>query len=495
MSTIGELLNDAVVQWPNDDALVVPDGRSWTFTQLRDTARQVAWALLGFFQPGDRVAIWSPNCAEWYLLQLGAGLAGMTVVTVNPGYSASELSDILRRSQASALFHARAFRGTEFEPLVHQVLSDLPDLIRAIPLDDWGAFLGAAVERPLPLVDPSFAAQIQFTSGTTGRPKGAMLPHRAIVQNGRAGAERWAVTPGELWLNAMPMFHVAGSVINALGALASGATQLLCPFEPASVAGLIRDRRVDIACLAGTMWSMLLAQPDIGLTSVRAAVAGGQNIAPELVRQVEDRIGGSMSILFGMTELCGTVTAAHLSDSDRTREETCGTPLPGVEVRISGGEVQVRGWLAMTGYFGDPAATAEAFTDDGWLRTGDVGTIDDRGRLCIRGRIKEMIIRGAENIYPAEIESRLRQHPAVGDVAVVGLPDDLYGEIVAAAVVLRPDLPRPAEHELIDWCRRTLAPEKTPRIWAFVPSLPMTPSGKVRKFMVRNDLQQTRAQR
>ena len=203
-----------------------------------------------------------------------------------------------------------------------------------------------------------------------------------------------------------------------------------------------------------------------------------------------------MSILFGMTELCGTITAVAPDADEMTRTQTCGLPLPGVRLRVIGpdgtvlpadgvGEIQVSGWLTMSGYFEDPDATGRTLLPDGWLRTGDIGSVDASGRLRISGRLKEMIIRGGENIYPAEIEIRLREHPAVADAAVVGIPDPLYGETVAAALVLRPGAEFPHEQELTAWCRATLAPFKTPKRWIELPTLPMTPSGKVRKFLVQ----------
>lgn len=483
--TVGELLDVAADSWPDALGLVVPDGRQWTFGELRQTATQVACALLTIAEPGEHIAVWSPNCAEWVLLQLGAGLAGLTVVTVNPAYQPAEVADVLARSRSVAVFLAAEFRGTDLAHVLDAVRDGLPELRNAVQLRDWEAFLDQAVDRQLPTVAPNAAAQIQFTSGTTGRPKGALLPHSAVVENGIRGAQRWQVQPGDVWLNVMPMFHVAGSVINALGALAAGAVQLICPFDPALTAKLIRDHDVSVACLGGTMWMMLLDQPEMDLTSVRVAIAGGQSISPDLVRRVDAAVSGRMSILFGMTELCGTITAASIDDDEETRAETCGLPLPGVELRIVEGEIQVRGWLTMTGYYQDPTSTAATLLESGWLRTGDIGCLDDRGRLRITGRAKEMIIRGAENIYPAEIEIRLRAHPAVVDAAVFGLPDPIYGESVAAALVLRPAAEVPSVAELRAWCRAELAPFKTPKTWKFVDALPMTPSGKIQKFRLR----------
>ena len=494
--TVGSLLTDAAARWPERPALLAPDGRSWTFVELLSDARQVAGSLQTVLSPGERVAVWAPNCPEWYLLQLGAGLAGATVVTVNPAYRAAELADVLARSRSAVIVLADEFRGTALEELLAQVRGSLPELRTAVPLRDWSAFLDSARPGALPEVGPRDPAQIQYTSGTTGAPKGAVLPHGAVAANGTAGARRWGIMPGEVWLNAMPMFHVAGSVINALGALAAGAAQLLCPFDPALVGALVQRHRPSVACLAGTMWAMLLDHGGADLSSLRLTITGGQSIPAELVRRVEAATGGRMSILFGMTELCGTITAVAPDADEMTRTQTCGLPLPGVRLRVIGpdgtvlpadgvGEIQVSGWLTMSGYFEDPDATGQTLLPDGWLRTGDIGSVDASGRLRISGRLKEMIIRGGENIYPAEIEIRLREHPAVADAAVVGIPDPLYGETVAAALVLRPGAEFPHEQELTAWCRATLAPFKTPKRWIELPTLPMTPSGKVRKFLVQ----------
>lgn len=485
VQTVGELLDAAANRWPDALGLVVPDGRQWTFAELRSTATRVARALLAIAEPGGHIAVWSPNCAEWYLLQLGAGLAGLTVVTVNPAYRSAEVADVLARSRSAAVFLAAEYRGTVLTDVLDAVRGELPELRQEVQLRNWEAFLDRAVDRELPTVTPQSAAQIQFTSGTTGRPKGALLPHAAVVENAIRGAQRWQVQPGDVWLNAMPMFHVAGSVINALGALAAGAAQLICPFDALATAKLISEHKVSVACLGGTMWAMLLDHPEADLTSVRVAVAGGQSISPDLVRRVDAAIAGRMAILFGMTELCGTVTAGAIDDDEETRAETCGRPLPGVALRIVEGEIQVRGWLTMTAYYEDPSSTAATLLESGWLRTGDIGCLDERGRLRITGRAKEMIIRGAENIYPAEIELRLRAHPAIADAAVFGLPDPVYGESVAAAVVLHGGADVPSDTELQAWCRAELAPFKTPKTWKFVDTLPMTPSGKIQKFRLR----------
>jgi fatty-acyl-CoA synthase len=508
VTTVAGLVRQAAQEWPGELALVAetPAGeRTWTFAELLADAERVARALLAVIEPGERVAMWAPNTHEWFLLQLGAALAGTTLVTVNPAYRPAELADVLGRSRCTALVFASQVRGTDMCSILDEVRPMLPYLRTAIQLDDWETFLkrAPAARTELPTVYDTDAAQIQFTSGTTGAPKAALLPQAAMCANAAAGAARWNVRPGERWLNAMPMFHVAGSIINALGALAAGATQLLTPFDPERIAAIWQRHHPDIGCLAGTMWAMLLDHPAVAsaeLSGLRLAVTGGQCIPPELVDRVEARTGGTMSILYGMTELCGTGTAAAPDANTETRRETCGHALPGVEVRIADpntgatldsnviGEIQVRGWLTMSGYLDDPAATAEVIMPDGWLRTGDLGTLDADRMLRVTGRVKEMIIRGAENIYPAEIENRLRCHPAVADAAVVGLPDPLYGETVACALVLRGGASMPSAEDLTQFCRTALAPFKTPKRWIELPALPLTPSGKVRKFMVRDAL-------
>lgn len=504
--TVGALLRDSVQRWPDRPALVADDPESgervWTFTELlRDACRVAAALQQSVVAPGERVAVWSPNDPKWYLLQLGAGLAGVPLVTVNPAYSASELADVLSRSGSTAIALAPLFRGIALPPVLEQVRPLVPQLRTVIRLDEWDAFLHAATPAGLPVVDAADPAQIQYTSGTTGAPKGAVLSHGSMCANAAAGAARWEVQPGEVWLNAMPMIHVAGSVINALGALAAGATQLLMPFDTAGMLANWDRHRPAVACLAGTMWTMLLDDPesaDVDFSGLRLAITGGQSIPPELVDRVEARTGATMSILYGMTELSGTITAVAPGDDTAVRQKTCGHPLPGVEIRIVDpatnasvpdgriGEVQVRGWLTMTGYLGDETATAATILPGGWLRTGDLGTRDPQHRLRITGRVKEMIIRGAENIYPAEIENRLRQHPAIADAAVVGIPDETYGETVAAALVLRGGAAMPSAEELTRFCRATLAPFKTPKQWIQLPALPLTASGKVPKFLVRD---------
>jgi fatty-acyl-CoA synthase len=306
----------------------------------------------------------------------------------------------------------------------------------------------------------------------------------------------------------MPLFHIAGSVIFGLGALAAGTTQLLTAFDPPRTAALWERHRPDVVGFAGTMWRMLLDYAETAtteLSGLRLAVTGGQSIPPELVDRVEAATGAPMSILWGMTELCGTATAVSPDDDLVTRRETCGRALSGVEVRVVDpstnavlppdqiGEVQVRGWGTMTCYDGDEAATAATILPDGWLRTGDLGTLDGEQRLRITGRVKEMIIRGGENIYPAEIENLLRRHPSVADVAVVGIPCDVYGERVAAALVLRAGADMPSDDELNSFSRADLAPFKIPQRWVQLPALPLTPLGKVKKFEVRGAILATMA--
>jgi fatty-acyl-CoA synthase len=480
---------------------LVSGQRVWTFSELLDDARQVAAALLGVVAPGERVAVWSTNNAPWFLLEMGAGLAGVTLVTVNPAYTAAELADVLNRSRSAAIVLADQFRGRSLAPLLDEALPALPQLRTVIPLSEWDAFLAAAKPVDLPRVKPNDPAQIEFTSGTTGSPKAALLPHGGICANAAAGAERWGFMPGEPCLNAMPLFHIAGSVIFGLGAIAAGATQLLAAFQPPRTAALWQVHRPDVVGLAGTMWRMLLDHTEshgIDLTGLRLAVTGGQSIPPKLVDRVEAATGAPMSILWGMTELCGTAAAVSPDDDRKTRRETWGRALPGIELRIvdpitgnplgpdNVGEVQVRGWGTMTCYDGNEAATAETILPDGWLRTGDLGTLDADQRLRIAGRVKEMIIRGAENIYPAEIENLLRLHPCVADVAVVGLPCEIYGESVAAALVLRDGAVMPSDNELISHCRNQIAPFKIPKKWVQLANLPLTPVGKVKKFEVRN---------
>jgi fatty-acyl-CoA synthase len=508
-TTVGEALRHAAATWPDQPALIegVPDPtarRRWTFSALLTESEHVARALLARFRPGDHVAIWSPNCPEWLLLEFGAALAGLTLVTVNPAYLATELTYVLRQSHAVGLFLAPEYRGRSLLSVLDETRGDLPLLRDVIPLTEWPAFVASGDSgRELPAVTPDDVAQIQYTSGTTGFPKGALLHHRGLVNNARLYAHRLGAAAGDVWLNTMPLFHTTGCVMFTLGPLTTGGTQILLPgFDPALMLALIEEERVVHTGGVPTMLVALLEHPDLARrqrSALRTVTTGGAPVLAELVRRVETAFGVPLATVFGQTEASPIITQIRLDDPPEMRITTVGQPLPQTEVKIvdpaSGaivppgeiGEICARGYLIMRSYFDNPEATAAAIDAEGWLHTGDLGTMDAQGYCRVEGRLKDMIIRGGENIYPLEIEAVLFAHPGVSDVAVVGIPDAYWGEVVAAFV--RPMAGQtPTEEELFAYCRQHLAGYKTPRIWRFVEQFPQTPSGKIQKFRLREEL-------
>jgi fatty-acyl-CoA synthase len=501
--TVGSLLAEAGNDAGDQVALVAvePSGakQRWTYGELNAEAERTARALLARFEPGERIAVWAPNVPEWLLLQFGAALARLTLVTVNPAYRVGELAYVLRQSRASGVFFTPEYRGTPMAAFVAETRPQLPELRECISLREWDAFRTSSVSGPLPTVFPEEIAQIQYTSGTTGFPKGALLHHYGITNNARYVAERNGVERGAVWLNQMPLFHVAGSQINALGAIWARARQVLCNFEPALVLRLIEEERIELMLGAPTMYRMMLEHPTCSrhaLSSLRSVCAGGMVVPPELVRMFEEQLDIRFTIVYGMTETCGISVQTSLDDTIDDKAHTVGRPLPHVGVRITDphsgaplapgelGQICVRGYLVMSGYFEKPDATRSTIDPEGWLQSGDLGRLDARGYLTVEGRVKEMIIRGGENIYPREIEEVLSSHPSVAAVAIVGLPDDVYGERVGAFVRLKPGRDAGAD-ELIAFCRLHLAPYKSPKTWEFVDELPLTPSGKVQKFVLR----------
>ncbi len=353
----------------------------------------------------------------------------------------------------------------------------------------------------LPDVAPGDAAQIQYTSGTTGFPKGAILSHRGLVNNARFYASRCAVGPESTWINIMPMFHTSGCGMVTLGCLQAGCRMVLIGlFDPDAVNRLIESEKVTVILGVPTMIVALLEayeQQPRDMSTLELVSCGGAMVAPELVRRVQQFFGCGFSTLYGQTEYCPVITQHHMEDTIDDICNTAGQPIPQTDVSIRRiednsvtsigevGEICARGPCTMIGYHANEAATAEAIDEDGWLHTGDLGAMDSRGYVRITGRVKEMIIRGGENHFPAEIETVLLEHPAVSEVAVVGLPDDKWGEIIAAFIRAQGNRELDVG-ELHGHCRKHLSPQKTPVVWCKVEAFPLTGSGKVRKFALRD---------
>jgi fatty-acyl-CoA synthase len=504
-TTVGTVLREAAAASPGRTALVAwgPEPgarRTWTFAELLADSERTARALLSRFEPGEHVAVWANNSPEWLLLEFGAGLAGLVLVTVNPAYRPRELAYVLGQSRAVGVFYVAAFRGNPMAEALAEVRRELPGLREAIALADWDEFLGTAEPRELPEVRPDDAAQIQYTSGTTGFPKGALLHHRGITNNARLSMQRLAVEEGNVLAHAMPFFHTAGCVLATLGALSARATHAFLPaFDPGRLLKLVEGERATHLFGVPTMLIAALEHPALerrDLSSLRAAFSGGALVPPELVHAMEARLGLRFAIVYGQTETSPLITATRPDDLPADKAETIGPPLAQTEVKIvdpaSGetvppgviGELCTRGYLVMTAYFEKPEATAEAIDANGWLHTGDLATMDERGYCKIAGRLKEMVIRGGENLFPAEIEAVLHEHPGVAEVAVVGVPDARMGEELAAFV--RPAAgEEPSAEALRAHVRARLAAPKTPRYWIFVDEFPLTGSGKIQKFLLR----------
>lgn len=471
--------------------------RRWTYAELLEDAERCASWLLERFEPGEHICLWAPNVPEWIILQYGAALAGLVLVTANPALRPEELRHVLQRSEAVALFHVREFRGSDMAATAGKV----EDCVRTrIDLEGFLSQVRAQERREnLPTVAPDSAAQVQFTSGTSGYPKGALLRHRSLVTNGAMVAHRIGQA-SDIVLTPMPLFHTAGSVLGVLGAAATTST-LIVPlmFEPDLILRTIEKERATVIAGVPTMMAALLEQcskKDYDLSSVRVAYSGGAPVPIELCRRVEKAIGASLVSVYGQTELSPIVCATGPSDSEHDRAGTSGLPLPQVDVRIANpetgevlpigqeGEIQARGYQTMIGYIGQPEASAWTLMPDRWSRTGDLGRMDERGYVRITGRLSDMIIRGGENIYPAEVENALTTHPAVSQAAVFGIPDDFWGEIVGAAIILGSGHPTPSATELLQHVRDRLSPQKSPAVWFLATAFPMTASGKVQKYVL-----------
>ena len=506
--TVGGLLREMAARRPDAEALVEVRqsgeiGRRWSYGALLADSERLAGALASRFRPGERVVVWAPNSPEWVLMEYACALAGLVLVTANPAYQVRELRYVLEQSGAVALFLIREFRGNPMAEIGAAVADGLDTVREVVDMNDAAALQAAAGEgaQALPDVSPGDAAQIQYTSGTTGFPKGAVLSHRGLVNNARYYAGRCGVTESTTWINPMPMFHTSGCGMLTLGSLQAGCRMVLVSlFDPHVIVGLIESQKASIALGVPTMILAMLDAQEASprdVSTLELISSGGAMVAPELVRRTQRTFGCAFSTLYGQTEHSPVITQHHDGDSIDDICNTVGQPIPQAEVSIRRiadnrtaaideiGEICARSPSVMLGYHDNDAATAEAIDADGWLHTGDLGRMDARGYVTITGRVKEMIIRGGENHFPAEIENVLLEHASVAEVAVVGLPDETWGEVIAAFVRTEggQELDRDALHA---HCRARLSPQKTPTVWCRVDAFPMTGSGKIQKFRLRD---------
>lgn len=505
-NTIGGLLRDQAAANGDADALVEgladgTSGRRWTYAELLADAERLAKGLAARFQPGERISVWGPNIPEWVLLEYGCALAGLVLVTVNPAYQKRELDYVLRQSGSVALFLVKEFRGNPMAAIAAEVADDIPALREVVDMQDEDALFTDPVGT-LPQVDTNDPAQIQYTSGTTGFPKGVVLSHRNLTNNALQSVKNVGANGGKATIGLTPLFHTMGCSMGVLGALQAGIAYVPLPaFDPSAALDLIEREKVAWSLAVPTMGVAMIAAQKAqarDLSSLQVIGMGGAMVAPELVRAAEAVLGSKVLVAYGQTESSPVITTTRLADAVEDISTTIGQPAAGAEVGIFDpltnevvdcgvvGEIRSRSYATMLGYHENPEATAEAINADGWLCTGDLGTMDERGYVKITGRVKDMIIRGGENLFPAEIENVLLEHPDVAECAVVGVPDEVLGEAVAAFIRTEDGAQFDPE-ALRAHCRSQISPQKCPATWQQVEAWPLTGSGKIQKFKLRDD--------
>jgi fatty-acyl-CoA synthase len=511
--TIGANLERTVQRFGDREALVscAQDVRL-TYTQLAAAVDELARGLLAAgIARGDRVGIWSPNCAEWVLVQYATAKIGVILVNINPAYRTSELEYALRQSGCRMLISAPAFKMSDYRAMVAEVRPDLPELEQVVFLDteDWDRLL-AGGKRVSPGELDALAAQlgpedpinIQYTSGTTGFPKGATLSHVNILNNGFFIGEGCRYTERDRVCIPVPFYHCFGMVLGNLACTTHGAAIVIpAPaFEPEATLNAVAAERCTSLYGVPTMFIAQLDHPhfaDHDLSSLRTGIMAGSPCPIEVMKRVIERMHmGEVGIAYGMTETSPVSTQTAFDDPLEKRVGTVGRVHPHVEIKIVdpadgetvargvSGELCTRGYSVMGGYWNDPERTAEAIDQQGWMHTGDLATMDGEGYVNIVGRIKDMVIRGGENIYPREVEEFLYSHPDVADVQVIGVPDERYGEELMAWVIPRGAATLDAD-QLREFCHGKIAHYKIPRYVKLVDEFPMTVTGKVQKFKMR----------
>jgi acyl-CoA synthetase (AMP-forming)/AMP-acid ligase II len=515
-ASIPKLALDAANRFGDKEA-VVDGARRATFAHLATDARTIGRAFVGAgITAGDRVAIWAPNSYEWIVALLGLQSAGASVVPLNTRFRGPEAAYILNRSRARVLVTVGGFLGVDYPTRIQS--EKLPHLEQIVLLGDslakstlsWEAFreLGAGItedqlDARIEAIGPSDVSDLIFTSGTTGAPKGVVATHEQSIRTFADWGRIVGLRAGDRYLLVNPMFHTFGYKAGILACLMAGATMVPVPvFDVDSVLACIAAERITVLPGAPTLYQSLLMHDHLGATDIstlRLAVTGAAVIPVDLVKKMRDGLGfETVLTAYGLTEATGFVTATRAGDDLETIATTSGRAIDGVEVRIVGpdgtelpaglpGEVECRGYNVMHGYFEDPEQTAATIDAEGWLRTGDVGVLDEAGNLRITDRIKDMFIVGGFNAYPAEIESLLSRHPGIIQAAVVGVPDERLGEVGVAFVVQAPgqSLDR---GEIVNWARENMASYKAPRAVHLVETLPVNASGKVLKFELRERL-------
>ena len=511
--TIGENLERSAARFPDNLALVSRhQNRRYTYAELDAAVDEVARGLLALgLETGDRIGIWAPNCAEWVLVQYATAKVGVILVNINPAYRTSELAYALNQSGCRMLVAARAFKTSDYEAMIEEVRPDVRSLENVILLgtDSWEELIAGAASVPeaalrersslLHFDDP---INIQYTSGTTGFPKGATLSHHNILNNGYFIGEACRYTENDRVCIPVPFYHCFGMVLGNLACTTHGAAIVVpeAGFEPGATLEAVAEERCTSLYGVPTMFIAELEHPafeKFDLSSLRTGIMAGSPCPVEVMKQVVSRMHmEDVTIAYGMTETSPVSTQTTPDDNLEHRVSTVGRVHPHVEVKIidaetgrvvprgTPGELCTRGYSVMTGYWNDPERTAEAIDAAGWMHTGDLATMDADGYVNIVGRIKDMIIRGGENIYPREIEEFLYTHPDVSDIQVIGVPDVKYGEELMAWVKVREGATL-TEDALKEFCRGKIAHYKVPRYVKFTDEFPMTVTGKIQKFKMR----------
>ncbi|QHE85668.1 AMP-binding protein [Hydrogenophaga sp. BPS33] len=529
--TIGEALARAAAQWGAREALVIPHQNvRWNWSELLRRSDAVAAGLLALdLQPGDRVGIWAPNCAEWTLMQFATARAGLVLVNINPAYRGNELAYALNKVSCKALVLAPALKTSNYIEILRGLAPELdhsaPGALQAQALphlrwvirlgnektsgmlnfDELPARAGAAQHAQLASIGPRLAAtdpiNIQFTSGTTGFPKGATLTHRNILNNGFFVGEAIRLTPEDRICIPVPLYHCFGMVMGNLASVTHGCAMVYPSeaFDPGAVLQTVQAEHCTALYGVPTMFIAVLDHPQFAhtdLSSLRTGIMAGSPCPIEVMKRVQSQMNmREVTIAYGMTETSPVSTQSAVDDPVDRRVSTVGRVQPHLEVQIvdvngravprgAVGELCTRGYSVMQGYWDDAEKTREAIDPESWMHTGDLATMDAEGYVNIVGRLKDMVIRGGENVYPREIEEFYYRHPKVQDVQVVGVPDNRFGEVLCACVVLKPGEKATAQ-ELQDFARGEIAHYKVPAYIEFVDAFPMTITGKIQKFMLR----------
>lgn len=530
-TTFGNMLDDTAARYPEKDALVnVQKGLRYSYSELQGIANDTAKAFISLgVKKGDHVAIWATNVVEWVFALFGASKIGATVVTVNTNYRSHELEYLLKQSDATTLLLIEEYRGNNYVDIINDVCPELagsepgklnceklPDLKNVIFMGEksfpgifsWSDFikLGAGVSDEQlagmqAACDPDDVINMQYTSGTTGFPKGVMLTHNNVINNAYYVGECQNYTDQDRLCIPVPFFHCFGLTMSITTCVVYGATMVpVEEFNPQWVLEAIDREKCTALQGVPTMWIAELDHPDFekyDMTSLRTGIMAGSPCPIEVMRKVADKMAPEVTIAYGQTESSPVVTQTRTDDELERRVATVGRPIPGVELKIFNpetgeecptgvqGEICMRGYVVMKGYYKMPEATEKAIDAEGWLHSGDLGTMDEAGYVKITGRLKDMIIRGGENIYPREIEEFLYTNPKVLDVQVFGVPSIKYGEEVMAAIKLR-DGEESSEEEIRTFCQGKIARHKIPKYIRFVDAYPMTASGKIQKFKLRD---------